>query len=190
MSGRRCSVLVVVLFSLLAACGSGAAPVSTAGTSSTTSSAVSSTAQSATATAPPPTEPATTEQPSVPSTTRGRPAPTATAPLTTTTVTVSSGATGIRGAVTAGPTCPVERPDQPCPPAPVDGRVDAVDASGTTAASTTTDDAGRYELRVAPGDYTVRVDTGSHFPTCPDVAVTVTAGSLATADVDCDTGIR
>ncbi len=98
--------------------------------------------------------------------------------------------TGVRGRVTAGPTCPVERPDQPCPPSPVHGRVDAVNSAGNTAGSATTDDAGRFAITLPQGDYTLRVVTDGSFPQCSDVSVTVTAGPPATADIDCDTGIR
>jgi len=92
--------------------------------------------------------------------------------------------------VTAGPTCPVERADQPCAPSPVHARVDAVDSEGRTAASATTDDAGRYALGIAPGSYTLRVAVDGPFPRCPDTPVSVTAGSAAVADIGCDTGIR
>jgi hypothetical protein len=98
--------------------------------------------------------------------------------------------TGVRGHVTAGPTCPVERADQPCPPRPVVGRVDALDGSGHVAGSASTDDAGAYVIALRPGDYTLRVGTGGQYPRCPDTPVTVPAGPPATADISCDTGIR
>ena len=98
--------------------------------------------------------------------------------------------TGVRGRVTAGPTCPVERPDQPCPPKPVRGRVDALDSAGHTAANADTDDAGRYAISLPSGHYELRMVTDGPFPRCPDTPVTVTAGLPVTADIDCDTGIR
>ena len=102
----------------------------------------------------------------------------------------TEGATGVHGRVTAGPTCPVERPDQPCPPNPVAGRVEAIDAAGDTAGSTTTDGTGGYALSLSPGDYTLRVSTEAMFPVCPDTAVSVPAGVALTVDIGCDTGIR
>jgi hypothetical protein len=97
---------------------------------------------------------------------------------------------GVHGHVTAGPTCPVEQPGQPCPPAPVHGRVDAVDAGGGVLGTATTDSEGGYAIALPPGDYTLKVDTGATFPVCPDTAVTVPADGAAAADIGCDTGIR
>ncbi len=116
------------------------------------------------------------------------------APSTTTTTTVPvsvpADGPGVSGRVTAGPTCPVERPDHPCPPNPVRGRVEAVDSGGRTAGSVNTDDTGRYAIGLAPGGYRLRVVTDGPFPRCPAAVVIVTAGSVAVADIVCDTGIR
>jgi hypothetical protein len=122
-----------------------------------------------------------------------------TAPTTITSVTASTTTvapplpverSGVRGRVTAGPTCPVERPDQPCPPNPVHGRVDALDRAGRAAAHATTDDAGRYAISLPSGQYTLRVVTDGFLPRCPDTAVSVTGTSPVTVDIDCDSGIR
>jgi hypothetical protein len=91
--------------------------------------------------------------------------------------------------VTAGPTCPVERPDQPCPPKPVSGTVTALQ-NGVTVTSTVTDGAGHYALNLNAGTYSIVVDTGSVFPRCPTSNVTVAAGQRTHADIGCDTGIR
>jgi hypothetical protein len=84
----------------------------------------------------------------------------------------------------------VERPDQPCPPNPVHGRVDALDPTGRTVADATTDDDGRYAISLPSGQYTLRIVTDAPFPRCPDTAVSVTEGSPVTSNIDCDTGIR
>jgi hypothetical protein len=99
--------------------------------------------------------------------------------------------TGLEGHVTAGPTCPVERIDQPCPPRPVTAaRVNAVDSGGRTAASTLTDPTGRYALSLPRGRFTLRISTGGLFPRCPDTPITVDANVVTVVDVNCDTGIR
>jgi len=98
--------------------------------------------------------------------------------------------TGVYGTVTAGPTCPVERVGQPCPPRPVMGEVELRDTSGATVGSTRTASDGRYALRARPGTYTLVVDTGSTFPRCPSKSVTVVTGERLLADISCDTGIR
>lgn len=84
----------------------------------------------------------------------------------------------------------MERPDQPCPPNPVAAGVDAIDSTGHTAGTATTDDLGRYAIGLPPGHYTLRVEVGGPFPTCPDTPVSVPAGAPVTVDIDCDTGIR
>lgn len=94
------------------------------------------------------------------------------------------------GLITAGPTCPVERPNQPCPPRPVTAEVDARTGDGRTAAATHSDGAGRYALTVAPGTYTLVVVTGSTYPRCPNTTVTVQGGTPTRHDISCDTGIR
>ena len=104
--------------------------------------------------------------------------------------TTASGESRLQGTVTAGPTCPVERPGQVCPPVPVDGVVVALDGSGEPAASTPTSAEGHYVLALGPGTYTLRVVVDGPFPVCPETPVAVGAGAVVTVDVSCDTGIR
>lgn len=92
------------------------------------------------------------------------------------------------GNVHAGPTCPVERPDQPCADAPVRGTVSAW-RDGQSVESTTTDAGGNYSLVLPSGRYELRVDTGAELPRCEPVTVEVVDGYLE-ADISCDTGIR
>jgi hypothetical protein len=108
----------------------------------------------------------------------------------TTTTRATSGASGVRGTVLAGPTCPVERADNPCPDKPIVADVRIVRADGSTAATTRSGSDGRYSVAVAPGSYTVQATSSSAFSGCRPVDVTVSQGAYATADVSCDTGIR
>jgi Carboxypeptidase regulatory-like domain len=105
---------------------------------------------------------------------------------TTTTVVVAS---GVVGRVTAGPTCPVERPDKACPPRPVSAEIDVHDRNGRTVAKTKSSADGRYRIGVTPGNYTLVVVT-STFPRCPETSISVKAGVFARVDISCDTGIR
>lgn len=99
-------------------------------------------------------------------------------------------APGIYGRITAGPTCPVERPDQPCPPRPVVATVEAQHRHHTVA-SAKSNSAGDYAVGVPrAGTYTVVVDTGSTFPRCPTKTVTVAKSQSVQVDITCDTGIR
>jgi hypothetical protein len=96
---------------------------------------------------------------------------------------------GIYGTITAGPTCPVERPGQQCAPRGVAARVKA-ERHHHVVASTRSNSAGDYAMGLRPGSYTLVVDTGSTFPRCPTQAVTVPTGQSVRADFSCDTGIR
>ncbi|HEU5002871.1 MAG TPA: hypothetical protein VFW71_08840 [Actinomycetota bacterium] len=122
----------------------------------------------------------------------GRP-PGATPPAATVRASASASpavSSGIRGTVSAGPTCPVERVGSPCPPAPVVGRVEARTGSATVVASAQTSATGTYSLSVAPGSYTLVVVVPGTFPRCPDTAAVVAPGALTTVNIVCDTGIR
>ena len=102
----------------------------------------------------------------------------------------SGNAPGAYGLVTAGPACPVERQGQPCPPQPVNGRVDAQAPDGHVVASTQTSANGGYSLVLPPGSYTLVVNTGATYPRCPPTGVTVASGAATRADITCDSGIR
>lgn len=93
------------------------------------------------------------------------------------------------GTVDAGPTCPVERADHPCPPRPLSVTVQARDPHGRLAGSTRSDAHGRFRLKLSPGVFGLRVLIRA-FPRCPIVAVRIRAGKTARVAVHCDTGIR
>ncbi len=100
----------------------------------------------------------------------------------------------IAGDVVAGPTCPVEQVENPCPPKAVTDRQVNIDTtSGATTASTTTDANGRFSIAVPPGSYVVHVkivqgQVGMRQITSGDV--TVTANQTSTMHIELDTGIR
>jgi hypothetical protein len=96
---------------------------------------------------------------------------------------------GIFGRITAGPTCPVERPGQQCAPRGVAATVLA-QKGRRTVGSTKSNSAGDYAMGLRPGTYTLTVDTGSTFPRCPTRTVTVASGQSVQVNITCDTGIR
>ncbi|MHB8328072.1 MAG: hypothetical protein ACYDD6_00340 [Acidimicrobiales bacterium] len=102
----------------------------------------------------------------------------------------STTSVAVSGSVTAGPTCPVERAGQPCPPASVHGTVVAAVSGGRQAANARIGADGHYAFALSPGIYTFAVDTGSMLPRCPSRLVTVRPGTPARVDITCDTGIR
>jgi hypothetical protein len=82
--------------------------------------------------------------------------------------------------VQAGPTCPVERPESPCPDRPVtDAKVIAKTRSGRTVNTTQTDSRGAFKMRLPSGTYEVSAKSRSVF-----------AHRYTRVTITCDTGIR
>jgi hypothetical protein len=104
-------------------------------------------------------------------------------------------ATGVRGTVTAGPTCPVERdpPDPSCAARPVAGAVLVfTGADGTEVARATSAADGTFTVELAPGAYRVTaepVDGLMGTPAPMDVEV-VAGQPMTELPVSYDTGIR
>ena len=98
----------------------------------------------------------------------------------------------IRGRVLLAPTCPVEQVSSPCPPRRLsDVVVRVVDARGRVLATTTSNDAGRFEVEVRPGSFLL---TGSieqdPARSVRPARVQVVAGTVTRANVLVDSGIR
>jgi Carboxypeptidase regulatory-like domain len=100
----------------------------------------------------------------------------------------------LTGDVVAGPTCPVEQANNPCPPRPVTGRqVTIEDADGHAVTTTMTDGRGHFGVDLAPGAYTVQVAIVPGAVGLRQVTpgqVTVAAGQTAYIKIELDTGIR
>jgi hypothetical protein len=100
----------------------------------------------------------------------------------------------LSGDVVAGPTCPVEQVNHPCPPAVVPNReVDIDTADGSVVATTTTDQHGHFSIMLAPGSYVVLVKVGPGMLGMRQITpgnVTVTAGQITYIKIELDTGIR
>jgi hypothetical protein len=100
------------------------------------------------------------------------------------------GASGVRGRALAGPQCPVEMAESPCPDLPWDGTVVATAAVSGETFTASTDADGRFELPLSPGTYVVTIDEASTPPTAEPQTVTVEEGSFTEIEVFVDTGIR
>src|SRR5262249_33275864 len=100
----------------------------------------------------------------------------------------------LSGKVVARPTCPVERAEQPCQPAPITHRTVSIEnASGKVVASVTTDPQGQFSVALAPGQYVVRVAIVRGQPGLRQLtpgSVTVFAGKTTPITITLDTGIR
>ena len=117
-----------------------------------------------------------------------------TATPTVATTPAPSGEAGfIEGTVQAGPTCPVERIDSPCPDRPIEADVTILDGAGAVVARARSDAHGHFTVEVPPGSYTVRGEppaTGPFPRPAQPVEVTVVAGATAAVTLTYDTGIR
>ena len=91
----------------------------------------------------------------------------------------------------AGPTCPVERLDSPCPDRPVAATIVVRDASGKEVASVRSGSNGTFEIRLAPGTYVLNGirSVGLHRVAKP-TTVTVLQGRFTAVTITFDTGIR
>jgi hypothetical protein len=105
-----------------------------------------------------------------------------------------TGRTGIGGAATAGPVCPVERnpPDPACAPRPVAGAVLVITAaSGAEVARVTTGADGTFFAELRPGAYVVTPQSANGLMGTPSPEqVTVEDGVTSTIQLAYDTGIR
>jgi hypothetical protein len=103
-------------------------------------------------------------------------------------------ATGVRGTVTAGPTCPVERepPDPACAERPVAGAVLVFSgAGGLEVARATSAADGTFTVDLAPGAYHVSAEPVEGLMGTPGpMDVEVEAGPKTELQVSYDTGIR
>jgi hypothetical protein len=104
-------------------------------------------------------------------------------------------ATGVRGTVTAGPTCPVERdpPDPACAARPVAGAVLVfTDVNGTEVARATSAADGSFMLELAPGAYHLVAEPVEGLMGTPEpMDLEVVAGApLTELQLSYDTGIR
>jgi len=114
------------------------------------------------------------------------------------TTTPGAGMSGTQGTlagdVVAGPTCPVERAEDPCPPRAVPNReVVILGSNNAVVATTTTDSKGHFSVALAPGSYTVsvpmqqgQIGMGQE----SDVKANVITGQVTTVKIMLDTGIR
>lgn len=124
-----------------------------------------------------------------------------TATSTTATTTGGSGAggsilpydSGVRGAVSLGPTCPVERnpPDPACADKPFATSITVRRAGRATPFVIGNSDAeGAFHFALPPGSYVLTAGTSAVLPRCAAVTVVVEPSAYTTATISCDTGIR
>ena len=95
----------------------------------------------------------------------------------------------VHGTVLSVPCAPVERVDSPCAGRSVAGLNISYVRDGNVAGRAVTDSGGRYTVELAPGTYTVKLDTYMRVVSGPPT-VTIAGGSDVEADYILDNGIR
>jgi hypothetical protein len=102
------------------------------------------------------------------------------------------GGSGIEGHVTAGPTCPVVRPDDPaCADRPLEGvTIVVLTAAGNEAGRTITDANGYYGITLPSGPYTIEPQPVQGMVRGSPPVPAVVGEGVTTVDIPYDTGIR
>jgi hypothetical protein len=180
-------IAVIVAALALAACGPGGAPSTTPGAATGTATALAGTSTANRAMSATPSPGAARSATASPSAETPEPPGSATA-----------GESGIEGIVLAGPTCPVERADSPCPDRPVSLRIGVFPVrSGINTPpqlTFTSGEDGRFRVAVPPGMYVLETACGPQsctpLPQLKPAAVAVQAGRYTDVTLSADTGIR
>jgi Carboxypeptidase regulatory-like domain len=101
-----------------------------------------------------------------------------------------SGSSGIRGQALAGPQCPVEVEGSPCPDAPWQGTIVAVDVDSGDRSTVESDVDGRFRLALEPGTYELTIGSDGTPPFAKPQRVSVREGEYTDVTIAVDTGIR
>jgi hypothetical protein len=99
----------------------------------------------------------------------------------------------VSGSVSAGPTCPVERPGDPaCAPRQLAARILVTTVDGRPVLTTTSDTHGQFQFSLQPGRYIVvaRSLHGATLPRGVPVSLLITRAADRSLRLEMDTGIR
>lgn len=104
-----------------------------------------------------------------------------------------STASGVRGQALIGPACPVMREGQECPDQPYQTQLVILTRDGRAVTRFETDEQGRFEVRLPPGDYILHPDIPVGKPlilSAADVPFTVIPNEFTNIIITFDSGIR
>ncbi len=102
----------------------------------------------------------------------------------------SATGSGIEGQVLIGPTCPVQQVDNPCPDRPYQATLSVLNGLGVQVARFRTGSDGKFQVPLAPGNYTLVPETVNAMTHAPQQAFSVAAGEYTKLAVTYDSGIR
>ena len=98
---------------------------------------------------------------------------------------------GVQGSLMLSPGCPGPQvAGRNCTQILPDRTVELLDERGSVVARAATTADGGYRLQAAPGHYTLQVVRQGLYPRCPNMSVTIAAGSMANGSITCDSGMR
>ena len=101
-------------------------------------------------------------------------------------------ASGIKGKVTIGPTCPVERipPDPQCADKPYQANLRIKNQAGEVAIESKINPDGTFKFDLLPGKYIIENANGSSMPSFSPVSITVENNIYKELNLQFDSGIR
>jgi len=97
---------------------------------------------------------------------------------------------GIEGQVFIGPMCPVVQEGQECPDQPYQAALTVTSLEGGKIAQVQTDEAGRFKIPLAPGQYILHPESPNVMPFASEQTFIVEAGRFTQVIVNYDSGIR
>lgn len=98
---------------------------------------------------------------------------------------------GVEGAVTIGPVCPVVQVGKPCPDKPYQAELSVLSSSSRTEVlQLRTDADGLFHQALAPGDYILQPLSPGMMPHASDIPFVVQPHVFTRIDVIYDSGIR
>lgn len=102
----------------------------------------------------------------------------------------SSTDSGIEGTVTIGPVCAVVQENDPCPDKPYQATYTVLTTSGTKVIQFQTDEQGRFQISLAPGDYVLHLEPPQPMRIIQDMPFNVAENMYTLLDIKYDSGIR
>lgn len=97
---------------------------------------------------------------------------------------------GIEGQVLIGPMCPVVQPGQECPDQPYQATLTVTSPSGAQIAQVKTDEQGRFDALLVPGQYILHPESPDGVAFASDQTFVVETGRYTQLTVNYDSGIR
>jgi hypothetical protein len=97
---------------------------------------------------------------------------------------------GIEGRVLIGPMCPVVQQGQSCPDQPYQATLTVRNSNGLQIAQFQTDEQGRFNIPLVPGEYILHPESPNGVPFAGDQSFVVETGQYTQLTVHYDSGIR